>query len=124
MTLPLIGITGRTEQAVRPPNSLLFAIAPSYVRAVELCQGAPLIIPPHLEQECLRAIFERLDGLLLSGGGDIEPTLFGGQTSDLLWQVDGQHDRTELALARWALAEDRLDMRRLFEGLVEATVNR
>jgi len=105
MTLPLIGITGRVEQAVRPPNPLLHAVAQSYVRAVELGQGAPLIIPPHLEQDHLRAIFERLDGLLLSGGGDIEPAFFGEPSSGLLWQVDGQRDRTELALARWALAE-------------------
>lgn len=105
MTLPLIGVTGRAERAVRPPNPLLHAVAQSYVRAVELGQGAPLIIPPHLEQDHLRAIFERLDGLLLSGGGDIEPAFFGEPSSGLLWQVDGRRDRTELALARWALAE-------------------
>ncbi len=105
MTFPLIGITSRAEQGACPSNPFLYAVAQSYVRAVELCQGAPLIIPPHLEQDHLRAIFERLDGLLLSGGGDIEPTLFGEQTSGLLWQVDGQRDRTELALARWALTE-------------------
>lgn len=105
MTLPLIGITGRVERAVRPPNPLLYAVAQSYVRAVELCRGAPLIIPPHLGQDHLHAIFERLDGLLLSGGGDIEPALFGEPDSHLLWQVDGQRDRAELALARWALTE-------------------
>jgi putative glutamine amidotransferase len=64
-----------------------------------------LIISPHLEETPLRAIFERLDGLILSGGGDIQPTLFGEQDSGLLRSVDEQRDQMELALARWALAE-------------------
>lgn len=105
MTVPVIGITGRTEQAARLPGSPLFAVAQVYVCAVELGGGAPLIIPPHLEEDGLRSIFERLGGLLLSGGGDIQPALFGEQDSGLLWQVDEQRDRAELALARWALAE-------------------
>jgi len=105
MTLPVIGITGHTEQSARPLNLPLFAIAPTYVQAVELGGGAPVVIPPHLEETRLRAILEHLDGLLLSGGGDILPALFGEQDSGLLWFVDERRDRAELALARWALAE-------------------
>jgi putative glutamine amidotransferase len=105
MTLPVIGITGRIDQSARPPTLSLVAISPTYVRAVELGGGAPLVIPPHLQEPQLRAIFEHLDGLLLSGGGDVKPTLFGEADSGLLWSVDEQRDRSELALARWALAE-------------------
>ena len=105
MTLPVIGITGHTEQSARPLNLPLFAIAPTYVQAVELGGGAPVIIPPHLEETRLRAILRHIDGLLLSGGGDILPALFGEQDNGLLWLVDERRDRTELALARWALAE-------------------
>jgi putative glutamine amidotransferase len=106
MSLPVIGITGRTDQSARPPNIFLFSISRTYVQAVELGGGAPVIIPPHLEEAELRAIFERLDGLLLSGGGDIEPSFFGEEDSGLLWVVDERRDRLELALARWALAEE------------------
>jgi putative glutamine amidotransferase len=116
MPLPIIGITGRTEQAARLPSPPLFAVAQVYVRAVELGGGAPLIVPPHLEEAGLRAIFERLDGLLLSGGGDIKPALFGEEDSNLLWQVDEQRDRAELALARWALAE-RLPLLAICRGI-------
>jgi putative glutamine amidotransferase len=105
MTLPIIGITGHTEQSARPLNLPLFAIAPTYVQAVELGGGAPVVIPPHMEETRLRAILGRLDGLLLPGGGDILPALFGEQDSGLLWFVDERRDRAELALARWALAE-------------------
>jgi len=106
MTLPVIGITGRTDQSARPPNSPLFATAQTYVQAAELNGGAPVIIPPHLEETKLRAIFQHLKGLILSGGGDILPALFGEEDCGLLWFVDERRDRAELALARWALAEE------------------
>jgi len=105
MALPVIGITGCTDQSARLPNRSLFSIATPYVQAVESAGGAPVVIPPHLEEAKLRAIFERIDGLLLSGGGDIQPALFGEEDSGLLWGVDEHRDRTELALARWAMAE-------------------
>jgi putative glutamine amidotransferase len=105
MTLPVIGITGRTDQSARPPNRPLFATVQTYVQAAELGGGAPVVIPPHLEEAKNRAIFEHLDGLILSGGGDVLPALYGEEDSGLLWFVDEQRDRTELALARWALSE-------------------
>jgi putative glutamine amidotransferase len=105
MPLPVIGITGRTERSARPPNLDLFSISQTYVQAVEMGGGAPVVIPPHLEESELRAIFERLDGLLLSGGGDIRPSFFGQESSELLWLVDEQRDRVELTLARWVLEE-------------------
>jgi putative glutamine amidotransferase len=105
MNLPVIGITGRADQSARPPNLSLFSITPTYVQAAELGGGAPVIIPPYLEETALRAILKHLDGLILSGGGDILPALFGSQDNGLLWGVDERRDRAELALAQWALAE-------------------
>jgi len=105
MTAPVIGITGRADQSARPPNLSLFAIAQTYVRAVELGGGAPVVVPPHLEEVELRSIFKHLDGLVLSGGGDIQPSAFGEKDSGLLWSVDERRDRSELALAQWASAE-------------------
>ncbi|HET91776.1 MAG TPA: gamma-glutamyl-gamma-aminobutyrate hydrolase family protein [Chloroflexi bacterium] len=105
MNDPVIGITGRTEQSARPPNIPLYSIGQTYVHAILLARGAPVVIPPHLDEDRLRAIFERIDGLLLSGGGDVQPSFFGERDSGLLWSLDERRDRTELALARWALAE-------------------
>jgi putative glutamine amidotransferase len=106
VNLPIIGISGLVEQSARLPNLPLFAISQTYVKAVEQSGGAPVVISPHLEEAGLRAIFERIDGLILSGGGDVLPALYEDEDSGLLWLVDEQRDRTELALARWALAED------------------
>jgi putative glutamine amidotransferase len=105
MPRPLIGITGHTDQSARPPNQALFAVTHSYVRAVERGGGASVIIPPYLELPALRAVFDHLDGLLVSGGGDIHPAYFDEEDSGLLWLVDEGRDRSELTLARWSLAE-------------------
>jgi len=106
MSRPLIGITGYTDQSVRPNGPGLFAVAQPYVLAVEQEGGAAVIIPPHVDLPALRVIFDHLDGLLLSGGGDIHPTYYGEDASRLLWHVDERRDRTELTLARWALADE------------------
>jgi putative glutamine amidotransferase len=106
MTLPVVGITGRTERSARPPNLPLFATPQPYVQAVGLGGGAPIVVPPHLQEAQLRAVFEHIDALILSGGGDLLPALFGEEDSGLLWFVDERRDRAELALARWALKED------------------
>jgi len=105
MSIPVIGITGHTDQSIRSPNLPLFAIHQPYVRAVELGGGAPVIVPPYVDERKLCSILKHLDGLILSGGGDILPGLYGEEDGGLLWCVDEQRDQTELTLARWALAE-------------------
>ena len=51
----------------------------------------------------MRALYERLDGLLLPGGVDIEPSNFGEARHALLRRTDPPRDVVELQLARWAL---------------------
>ncbi|MEA3338709.1 MAG: gamma-glutamyl-gamma-aminobutyrate hydrolase family protein [Chloroflexota bacterium] len=116
MSLPVIGITGRPDRSARPPNLPLFAISQPYVQSVELGGGAPVVVPPYVEETRLRAIFEHLDGLILSGGGDISPVFYGEEDGGLLWRVDEQRDRAELALARWALA-DKLPLLAICRGV-------
>ena len=107
MSLPVIGITGFSDQSARPPNRPLFAINQTYVRAVELGLGAPLVIPPYVKETSLRAIFKHLDGLIISGGGDVQPSFFGEEDSGMLQLVDELRDRTDLLLARWAMEENK-----------------
>lgn len=102
MDAPIIGITGYAGQ---PAGNPTFTLSQAYAHAVASAGGAPLILPPHLEQAPLRAVFHGIDGLVLSGGGDIHPAAFGDQDRGLLGRVDRQRDKTELSLARWALTE-------------------
>ncbi len=105
-TPPVIGISGRLDRSHKPPNAPLTAVASSYVRAVTLSGGACLVIPPRLTDEALHATVEALNGLLLSGGGDVATHYYGAQDSGLLSSIDEERDRMEVSLARWALKAD------------------
>lgn len=99
---PLIGIPTRTL----PSENLVFhSLSSTYTRAVELGGGAPVLIPLRLGEETLRAIFARLDGLLLPGGVDIHPSEFGETVQPYCGDIDTERDAVELRLIRWALKE-------------------
>ena len=70
---PVIGITALATRHIEPPHLPMYALNQRYVMAVEASGGAPLMVPPGLEETSMQAIFERLDGLVLSGGGDVDP---------------------------------------------------
>jgi putative glutamine amidotransferase len=99
---PLIGITAFETKHLRPPHAPLYATGQRYVRAIEDAGGLPVILSPALTNETLRAVFDRLDGLLLSGGGDIDPAIYGEEPHASIWGLDMNRDRAELAMAKWA----------------------
>ena len=68
--------------------------------------GVPLLIPLGLDEEALRTLLARLDGLLLTGGGDIAGEHYDSAHPDFIFDVDPDRDRVELFLAREALAKD------------------
>lgn len=103
---PVIGITGYAQSEKTASEAPRFTLAQSYVQAVLVVGGAPMILPAHLDGSPLRSICERLDGLILSGGGDVHPSFFGEKDGGALRSVDERRDRTELALSRWAMAHD------------------
>ena len=104
MTPPLIGLTSHPSSAGGSAADQAPAQA-AYVRAVADAGGLPLILPLGLPSAALRGIYDRLDGILLSGGGDLQPSTYGVTTSVALVDVDPQRDALELSLARWALED-------------------
>ncbi len=100
---PLIGLTAAT-QGDGISSEATVRIRRQYIRAVLDSGGLPVVIPPGPEH-VLRATLARLDGLLLPGGGDIEPIRFGEAPHPALGQVQPELDDLELTLCRWALAE-------------------
>jgi putative glutamine amidotransferase len=104
---PLIGCT-TYHKTVRQKNPIeMYGLMPSYTRAIVAAGGAPVLIPLGLGEESLMTIIERLDGLLMPGGGDIEPGLYGGENHRSLGGVDPDRDRTEFLVARAALDMDK-----------------
>ena len=103
---PLIGLTlGRTQSASSPLPSA--TVSESYLRAVQNAGGIPVLIPASTSAEQLPSLFERLDGLLFTGGGDIDPQRFEGLPHPEIYDIDEGRDTVELGLARLAAAQNR-----------------
>jgi putative glutamine amidotransferase len=103
MFAPLIGLT--TSLTVdKVPERAYVNIA--YIRAVQDAGGIPVLLPPHLGADVRAALWERLDGLVLTGGGDIEPARFGEPRHPKTDDVAPARDELELDLTRRALDDD------------------
>jgi len=77
-----------------------------YVNVLTAAGAIPWVIPLLEGNEAaLRSIYERLDGLFLPGGVDIDPAEYGEPRTSLCGRVDPARDWAELLLVRWALAD-------------------
>lgn len=102
--IPVIGLpTLAIPPGPKPPR---FGINQSYVRALSAAGCAPVLIPLLSDDERLRAIYERLDGIIFPGGADVAPGEYGEEPIDNLNVIEPERDRTELTLARWAFDDD------------------
>lgn len=82
----------------------VYGLMPAYTEAVFAAGGLPLLIPLGLDEEALQNVLERVDGLLLPGGGDVAPGYYNGDTADgSVREVDEARDRSELMLVQQAL---------------------
>lgn len=101
---PLIGIPTRSL-TLADDTLLRYAGLATYTHATELAGGAPVLIPLGLSEDTLRAIFDKLDGLLLQGGVDVHPQTYGETVEPYCGEIDIARDEVELRIIRWALAE-------------------
>lgn len=94
---PVIGITtfGQNELGH-------YHLAGAYVDAVRSSGGLPVLLPPDAPEEGA-AILEVVDGLIFSGGGDLDPATYNGSLHPTIAMVDPKRDTFELTLARLAL---------------------
>ncbi|MEW5785441.1 MAG: gamma-glutamyl-gamma-aminobutyrate hydrolase family protein [Bacillota bacterium] len=77
----------------------------AYCRRVAAAGGVPLLLPAAAEDKAA-AVVARLDGLILSGGGDISPLFYGAEPQPGLGEVDPWRDAWEIRLAQEALRRD------------------
>lgn len=105
MTRPIVGITSYVEDAAWGYWRLEAALIPQmYVEAVERAGGRALVVPP--SEEGVEETLDALDGLLLSGGADLDPAAYGAEPDPATNNVRPARDRAELALLEGALARD------------------
>jgi putative glutamine amidotransferase len=92
MPTPLIGVTSAEHRPISKNDK------EAYTCAVEESGGSPELIPADLPIEELDELLARLDGLLFTGGGDVDPALFNGIPHPRVYGISTERDTTEIAL--------------------------
>ena len=104
MGRPVVGITTYLTRAAWGAWELEAALVPAaYVRAVTRAGGVPLLVPPGAAVE---ETLDAVDGLIFSGGSDLDPDLYGADAHDETGGIVRERDEFELALMQAALARD------------------
>ena len=93
--MPVIGITGNYED-------LTCKLGRGYYQSVVEAGGVPVIIPPVADRHVIINTLSRIDGLILSGGGDYNPLWAGEEPSPLLHGINQERDNAELLITRFA----------------------
>jgi gamma-glutamyl-gamma-aminobutyrate hydrolase PuuD len=102
---PVIGITTYVEPASWGQWNLPAALIPyAYVRGVESAGGRALLVPP--SEDGIDETLDALDGVLFSGGGDLDPAGYGADAHEKTAGVRTDRDSAELALLQAALTRD------------------
>jgi putative glutamine amidotransferase len=98
MSKPLIGLT--TTHMPNPSGLPAIGINISYVKSVTNSGGLPILIPLDLSNDDLDILLLQLDGILFTGGYDIDPRQSGNQTNPKVEGVDAERDRVEIHLVQ------------------------
>ncbi|HEY0304529.1 MAG TPA: gamma-glutamyl-gamma-aminobutyrate hydrolase family protein [Longimicrobiales bacterium] len=106
---PLIGVPTQTLQAIDGIPSELphsWVMNHRYFTALTYVGAAPVMVPLLAQDETtLRAIYERLDGVFLAGGVDVDPASYQEDKLDVCGRTDPDRDEVELTLTRWAVED-------------------
>lgn len=107
MDKPLIGVTaGEVFNRDRPWSPVTYGQTHTYTDAIIHAGGIPVIIPLTFDKSVLKSICEKLDGLLLSGGNDIHPQVYGQKPYDMLVDLSDLRDSTDTYVLEQALKRD------------------
>lgn len=113
MKKPFIGITcnyetddaiGRVTHMGLPGQRWMF-LAEHYTASVEKAGGIPLILPVCTEFETVKEMLDRVDGVLLTGGNDVDPQMYGARADAACGSIVPERDRQEIAIARYIMGQ-------------------
>lgn len=115
MTKPLIGVNAdyRSAKGDTPAYS---CVAAGYYDAILEVGGLPILIPPYETEEDIEQVLDRLDGLLLVGGADLDPRRDGWMLHPTVRTQDPRRESFDRCLARKA-AERRLPVLGIGAGM-------
>lgn len=106
MTAPLIAIPGRRSDEAKAMRTPVVAAGRFYVDAIQRAGGIPVVVPPNEDVDAVRATIDRCDGMVLLGGGDVDPRNYGQTERARLFGVNPFLDTFEINAVRHALSLD------------------
>lgn len=103
-----IGVPAQTLQAMDGipegvPHS--WVMSSRYFEVLMRAGAIPWMVPLLRDDVTLRGIYERLDGVFLAGGVDVDPAAYGEVVQDACGRIDPDRDAVEIQLTRWAIAD-------------------
>jgi putative glutamine amidotransferase len=101
---PVIGIATQTLEAIPGELPPCWIMGQSYVKILRSVGAVPWLIPllPD-DRDTMREIFNRIDGIFLTGGVDVDPTRYGETKEPCCGRTDPPRDDVEIQLIRWAI---------------------
>lgn len=97
---PIIGVTTSMS------DEKTIALSINNTLAVQQAGGIPMLLPNVTNEQDIQQMVKRIDGLLLTGGGDIDPTLFGEEPHRKLGNIVPERDEFEIVLSKTCLKLD------------------
>jgi putative glutamine amidotransferase len=101
---PLVAVTAKVRAAEDKPT-LRTIVESGYVKGVEIAGANPLVLSPALEEATASQLLRMCDGLVLTGGEDVDPRRYGAST-EAATRVSPERDELEIRAAEWAMEED------------------
>jgi putative glutamine amidotransferase len=100
---PLIGLT--TSRQINTHNYPVLYTAEAYVQAITEAGACPVLIPLGLPEATLRDMLTGLDGVVLTGGGDVHPKYYHADENPLIDSIDEDRDRVEIQILQDAMQQ-------------------
>jgi putative glutamine amidotransferase len=97
---PFIGLTMSITVKRKPERVYLNT---AYIKAVQQAGGVPVPLPPYLDAGARRRLFGRLDGVLLTGGADVDPRRFKEDPHPTVYDVSVERDELEIRLVEHSI---------------------
>ena len=96
---PIIGVSSNLKEHI-------LSVSTDNIEAITRFGGIPIVLP-NMEKGITDSIANLIDGLLLTGGGDIDPTLFGEEPHQALGSIVPERDEFEVDLIKKMLAQNK-----------------
>jgi len=103
---PIIGVATQSLEPLPGKLPACWVMGQRYVRVLAAAGAVPVLIPLLIgDEQTLRLTYERLDGVFLTGGVDVDPACYGEPRHERCDRSDAARDWVELELVRWAIAD-------------------